>query len=418
MHIAFLGNCHVNAVRRITDTYVVPYAAVTTDFIDAFNNFGEAGYQRLQRADVVVSQHAVVPRFDVGRMPPGALVIPVPVLRAPFLWPYHTGVRHPIDPRPALGEAPYHPEYNDAFLVDLMAKGVAPAAALARYQAMDVAAERNVGRIYELTLRSLRERDAAGGTDYAGIIESSLRQEKLFQSPQHFEAPIARYLTEHVWRRIGIDKLYIGRMQVGVKRAPFVLREPPLHPSITRFFRLAWANDDTRYLLLSEGGYTWPEYVIRFMTGAYSRDLEEGIIEARRKIPGAREKLVRGLAEAPRSAWGRHELSRLLQEEGDIEAAIALQREAVALADEAMLWLRLGELLTSRDPAGAETALRRAVAADPFSFFCWRALRGLLSAQARFQEAIAPALQAAMLARDRAGEEAVLAAIRRRAGLG
>jgi tetratricopeptide (TPR) repeat protein len=388
VHIVFFGNCQVQTLRGIIKRFVAPYYNITTDFVDAYGNVSDSSYERLSRAEIVVAQASEMPpRIAHHHIPANATVHKVPLVSGAFLWPYQ-GVPHPRAPVVRYGNPPYMPEYNDRYLAKLLVDNTQPGDALANYKAFDVASAAHVGRLYELTLDSQRKIDAMCGYDCVSIIEAHLADEQLFQSAFHFGGRIARHIATTLCGRIGFDPKYARRIDEHLTDAPFVPRFVPVHPSVAKYFGMRWVRDDTLYPFLWEGGYTFDEYVVRFMEARWSAALEEGVIDAREGKPEAREKLERGVSEAPRSAEGWHELSRIVEKDGDLLKAIELQQRAVHYEPSATRLIRFGRLLhRTGDIERAASMFRRATRADPVSLPAWTLLRDTLTALGRQKNA-------------------------------
>jgi hypothetical protein len=298
------------------------------------------------------------------------------------------------------------PEYNDRHLARLLIENVQPAEALTRYKAFDVAGAAHVGRLYELTLQSQRKIDALCGYDCASIIETHLAEEQLFQSAFHFGGRIARHIAATLCERMGFDAKYSRRIEAHLTEAPFVPRFVPIHPSVAKYFGMRWVRDDTLYPFLWEGGYSFDAYVLRFMEARWSAALEEGVIDARQGKPEAREKLERGVREAPQSAQGWHELSRIVQKDGDPATAMAFQQRAIRCEPTAPRLIRFGQLLRrAGDAERAASMFRRATRADPVNLAAWTLLRDMMITLGRRKNADLAAAKVAELALGRIGRK-------------
>jgi tetratricopeptide (TPR) repeat protein len=388
MNIVFLGNCQLEVLSDIFRRFIGRSENVTFYFVNTHDGVTADSYAPLQRADCVVLQHGqrqhIIGRRDI---PSDAPVHLVPLVSGAFLWPYQGG-EHPLGPAERYGNPPYPPDYNDSFLADLIRKRLPPGEALKIYKAHDVASATHVQRLYVHMLRVQKLLDAACGFDTAGIIERHLRDEQLFQAPYHFSGRIARHLASTLCRRMGFAEIYAQRIQAHLADAPFLERFLPIHPSIARHFGLRWVTEETRYPFLFEGGYTFDEYVLRFMTGTWSAALQEGVIDAGCNAPQARQKLMAGLREAPRSARGHHELAGLLEREGDFAAALAHQRQAFALGRDPAIAHRLGVFLQrDGDLPGAIDAYSAATRLDFVNPAAWCSLRDALRLAGRDEEA-------------------------------
>jgi tetratricopeptide (TPR) repeat protein len=388
MHYVLLGNCQLQALRDIFRRFIGRHEPAIFDFVNAYEGVTPDSHAVLRRADVVVLQQG--PRaavIDRQHIPPGVPVHLVPSVNGTFLWPFQ-GIRHPLKPVERYGNPPYPEDYNDQFLAKLIVQNVAPEKALQMYRDFDVAGHTRVQRIYVHTLRTQRALDCLCGFDTAGIIEGFLQEEQLFQAPYHFSGRLARHLTATLSRRMGFPETYARRIETYLTDAPFLARFLPVHPSIAAHFGLRWVSPETRYPFLYEGGFTFDEYVVRFMTATWSAALQEGVIDAQRFEPHAKAKLIQGLQEAPRSAIGHHMLAGILEREGDIGAALAHQRQAFALEKDFNIATRLGNLLLrSGDRPGAIDAFAEAARLDPTNPPAWSKLRDVLLSAHRYEEA-------------------------------
>jgi tetratricopeptide (TPR) repeat protein len=336
---------------------------------------------------VVLQQGPRAPVIDRQHIPQGVPVHLVPSVNGTFLWPLQ-GIQHPLNPVERYGNQPYPEDYNDQFLAKLILQRFSPEKALKLYRDFDVAADTRVQRIYVHTLRTQKSLDSVCGFDTAGIIEAFLQDEQLFQAPYHFSGRLARHLTATLSRRMGFPETYAHRIETYLTDAPFLPRFLPVHPSIASHFSLRWVTKETRYPFLYEGGFTFDEYVLRFMEAKWSQALQEGVIDAQRFAPQAKAKLINGLQEAPRSAIGHHMLAGILEREGDISSALAHQRRAFALEKDYNIALRLGHLLLrSGDKPGAIDAYTEAAQLDPTNPSAWSTLRDALRSLRRHEEA-------------------------------
>ncbi len=388
MHIIFLGNCQLQALRDIFQRFIGRREPITFSFINAYEGVTTDAYKVLTTADVVVLQHShrppVIGRRHVSQAIP---VHMAPAVSGAFLWPLQ-GIRHPLRPVARYGDNPYPVDYNDRFLARLIEQHTPPEQALKIYKAHDVAAETHVQRIYLHTLRTQKQLDADCGFDTAGIIERYLQEEQLFQAPYHFSGRIARHLAATLSRRMGFHETYARRIEEYLDDAPFLPMFLPIHPSIARHFGLRWINEDTRYPHLHEGGYTFDEYVLRFMQGKWSAALEEGLIDSRRSLPEAKEKLIIGLNEAPFSARGHYALACIFEREGDLDSALTHLRRAFALQPDYEIAIKLGHfLMRANDLNGAIEAYQEAARQDPINSSTWSILRNALLFVGRYEEA-------------------------------
>ncbi len=396
LHVVFFGNCQVQVLAAIIRRFVSPYISLTLDCIDTYHPATQGSRELLAKADLVVAQRSLNPPpsySDLGLVVPARQHI-VPLVNGSFLYPYQ-GLPHPLTPKARYGNPPYPPEYNDRFLSKLINAGTLPEAALALYRHHDVAGTCRVARLFELACESQRELDAQTGYGCADLIETYLPEEQMFQSAFHYGGRIARHIAATLCDRIGFPHKFGQRIRDHLTEAPFMARFVPVHPSVARHFGMKWANATTRYEYMWEGSFTFDEYVVRFMEARWNPMLQEGVIDARRDDPGARSKLEAGLIVSPNSAVGLHELSRIVEREGDIESSIVLQQRAVASGSNPNFAMRLGKLFRAAGSVDdARHAFAHATELDPVSPTAWALLRDALFAQGFFHEAVAAAERA------------------------
>src|ERR1019366_1477846 len=416
VNILFYGNCQVLALRAIYERFVQPFSGTETKFIDAYQKLDDETYDNMRKADILIAQvSSQPPEIGYQEITQSADVHLVPIVSGAFLWP-NQGQPHPRPPPFRYGNYHYMPEYNDRFLGKLIEEGVSPEEALRTYRNIDVAAICAVGRRYELELEAQRWRDKATGFDCAAIIEEHFRTEEVFQSAYYFNIRIANHLTAGLFRSMKIDPQYTERVARYMRYTPFAPRCVPIHPSVVRHFGITYVDEATRYQFLSEGAFTFNEYVLRFMRSEWNLDLEEGIADTHRGDAGAAEKLRKGLAQSAFSAIGWHLLSILLEREGDDAGAIGASRRAAALAPRVpSVPLRLGRLLMrAGDVAGAEWAFREAVWVAGENWRTHAGLRDCLLHQGRLVEAIVEAREAVALSPDKQAAHAELDRLQQR----
>ena len=79
--------------------------------------------------------------------------------------------------------------------------------------------------------------------------------------------------------------------------------ETPIHPAIAHHFGLTYAPPDRQYRFFDEGGFTFVEYVGRYMRYEWNAPLAEGLSLLRQnQIELAVAQLEKALPTAPRSA--------------------------------------------------------------------------------------------------------------------
>lgn len=397
LSIVFAGNRQLQTLECLTRRLVAPRLGITTAFIDTTASLSASAQARIAQADILVRPFGAEGEDAAG----SARVVRVPVPEARYLWPFSL-VPHPL----AAAECPaYPPEYNDRYLNNLIQEGLAPDQALARWLALDVPAMINLGRLRDSAQAALAAADAACGTDCVGLIAGRLAQEKLFCSATQWDGALAGHLAGHVCDAIGLDRKFGHWARKFLRGAGCAPVHTPIHPSVARFFGLSWAEAATRYPYLAEGWRLRDEYVRHYMTAAWNPALAAAIAAAREGAPGALAALRAALRESPRAAAGFHEMARLHEEAGDLDAALEAARRAAMLGNDGAHAFQLGRLLLrSGDQEGARKAFWRAVTAEPCHGAAWAALRALLEAEKRWRRAFYAATRALRFAADPAPE--------------
>ena len=174
-------------------------------YIPSFHEATDEAKELVGQATTLVQQVLdFAPR--IGDLPTVARVHLVTHVTAAFLWPY-AGTPHPSNRAEPLLEqsGPYNAELGDWFLNCMIAKGVPPNNAVARYLTTDVAGERRMDRRMELFLEKQRTRDAACGFGTAEYIEANFRDTQLFRSPNHPEIGMAAWFAREVFGSMGED---------------------------------------------------------------------------------------------------------------------------------------------------------------------------------------------------------------------
>jgi Tfp pilus assembly protein PilF len=391
-NIVFFGNFQAAALANVFRTYIADPEDDRVILIDASKELDEAGQSALANADL-----AIIQRFDfptkarADGICPGAKRYEFPTVRGDFLWPFGRQPHPRNMPKGDFGGA-YPAELGDAFLNQMLAKGVEPEEAVARYLSLDIARQTNLDRLYELNMIQQRQRDAQTDFKIADLIEEYFRDEALFRTTDHPNARIFCALFRQLCEGMGVSPSRIGDALEQIKVTPFNVSELPIHPGVIRHFGLKFANEDTRYRHQGQGRYTFAEYVLRYMRLEFDTELEEGIkLAYGRKDAEALPRLTAGVRRTPRSAEGHHALSVVLARQGRLDEAIAASRQALAEEpDHQEARFHLSELLVQRgDLAAAERELRMVTAQGQRTLFVLGRLAVVLARLGKAEEAAA-----------------------------
>jgi tetratricopeptide (TPR) repeat protein len=330
--IVFLGNCQLGMLASLYRSLLPPDATEEISYVASYSQATEAQKQLVATANILVQQVLdFVPR--IGDLPTRAKVHLVPHVTAAFLWPY-SGEAHPRNiPEPMLDPGgPYPPDLGDSFLNRMIAAGVAPDEAVARYLDTDVPRVRRVDRVMELVLEKQRNRDRSCGYAFADLIEAEFRSTCLFRSPNHPETSTAIRFAAEVFGRVDVDPRALERLMIAPPQHLFPPSETPIHPALVAHFGLTYAQPDRRYRYFSEGGFTFEEYARRYMHYEWNALLAEGLHLLRTGATEvAIERLQAAMPSAPRAANARIILADALERIGRLTEAVTYAREATSI---------------------------------------------------------------------------------------
>jgi tetratricopeptide (TPR) repeat protein len=323
----------------------------------------DADSQAIEGADLVVAQiGSLQVRDAVAEIAGTARLHLFPTVAAQFLWPFG-GQAHPRNRsswRPPDG--PYPAALGDAFLNRMIDREIDPDVAAQRYLDLDVNTVVDLDQMLEIGIAQQQERDQATGYSYAGMIAQTFREACLFVSSEQPSASFARSICFDVLSRVDAKATALARQQFAA--LTFAADALPIHPSVIRHFDLRFLPDTPRYPYLSEGSFTFPEYVRRYLHCARQRDLGEGIGLPE---PGRRSQAQEDVIRSPYAAPGLIALSKLLADDNQIDKAVLAVQRAIEIAPESLAYHdRLGELLMRQEKlSDAIDVLRRAVTLNP-----------------------------------------------------
>lgn len=330
----FVGNCQMGALCSLYRRLLPSDSDHDVTYVASYQDATEDVRQAVANATAVVQQVLnFVPR--IGDLATKAKVYLVPHASAVFLWPY-AGSPHPLNrPEPTIEQSgPYNAELGDSFLNRMIAAGASPASAVADYLAADTSTVRRAERMMELHLQSQRQRDAACDMQIADRIEAQLQTTRLFRSPNHPEPAMVCWIAGEVFARMGEHPAAIARL-IASQPDALPATETPMHPAIVRHFGLTYAPPDRHYRYFDEGGFTFVEYVGRYMRYEWNALLAEGLsLLGQNQTDLAVAKLEKALPTAPRSATVRMALAEILAGSGRLRDAIEYACQAVEIEPE------------------------------------------------------------------------------------
>ena len=315
LHIVFIGNCQVVALSTIYRTFVVPHTGDEVQCLGC-NAASADNLRSIEAADLVVEQVFDVKQgIDLDALALRGRRVRVPVVGAPFLWPFG-GSAHPESLSRYGGYDPFRQEMGDGYLNRLLKEGLRPEEAARRYIDADVSKLVDLDRLREITMDRQRARDSA--TDYrcADLIEDEIAEHQLFLTPFQPTLTVSRYIACHFLRDIGAPSSAIDRIERYMTDSFYFKFGLPIHPSVSRHFGLQWADAETRDRFHDEGYLTFAEFVHRYAECRASTAVQEALVAAGQQRPDAGSLLEAALVECPEAALVLFALGKLRTTEG------------------------------------------------------------------------------------------------------
>ena len=320
--VVFAGGVQTRALAKAYRLDIAADRDEDVFFIGAEAIGREAAHRVISAADIVVtdltSTSQTVPEHLI---PANAERVAVPVVTAPFLWPY-AGRPHPRNkPIAGLPGGPYPADFGDSFLDSMMAEGVAEDEAVARYLALDIAASAGLDTLLEGVLAELARLDAQAGFDFAGFVHDQFRVQNLFATTERLRLVLLRHVAGEVFSRMGVERLRADALM----DAPFLPGAMPIHPGVLAHFGMAAPLPDHRYPVLDEGTFTFEQYCRRYLRTEWNEALQRGLALAETNPAEAVPLLRQALDVSPGSRAGQQALE-------DAERAVAESTKAPPLA--------------------------------------------------------------------------------------
>ncbi len=324
------------------------------------------GNTALSEADVVAVQRSDVrTKAPIDNLRADVRYLEFPTVSGAFLWPFGNQGHPNNTVISADFPGPYHAQLGDAFLNRLISAEVAVNEAVERYLRLDMNAEVDLSRLFEVHMERQRALDQMTGFELAGLIETNFRDEQIFRTPGRPNLRIFSALFSQFCAELGIKQQQVQQAAASLVDSPFPRDEMPIHPSVIRHFGLRYVNESTRYQYSDEGSFTFTEYCTRYMRFEYNDALRQGIALSRSGATDqAIDALQIGLQKSPHSAEGHHALSVALERQGRLEESIGSMRRALDIdGRDVRFHVQLGHLLLQRgDLPSAESVLTRAIA--------------------------------------------------------
>jgi len=319
--VVFAGGTQAKALAKAYRLDIAADRDEDVFFIGAESLAREAAHRVIASADIMVmdltTSGATVPD---ALIPAAADQIAVPVVQAPFLWPF-AGRPHPQNtPISALREGPYPADFGDSFLDSMMAEGAEPHEAVERYLALDIGYAAQLDEKLNSAMAALSALDAKSGFDLAGYVQRDFTRQNLFATLSRQRLPLFRHVAIEVFSRMGVP----GVRAEAIPEAPFAPGAMPIHPGVLRHFGMAAPLPDHRYPVLDEGTFTFEQYCRRYMRYEWNERLHMAMALAESDPAEAIPLLRRALDISPGSRAGQLALE-------DAERAVAQRAGAAPL---------------------------------------------------------------------------------------
>ena len=301
MKLVFCGNCQMGALQRAYQTLVSPHTGDETTFVTFQHVDRPASRHAAAKADILVEQ--IWPTHKDGWLKgvnPGARRLRVPSVGAPFLFPF-AGTSHPDGARTYGAYYPFDGDYGDAWLVRRLKAGADPGRIQAEYFELDIARAGHLDRRLEMSLDGQRALDRGTGYDFATIIETHFRTERLFKTPFHAEGRIMRHMLAVLLAKLDAPDAATRLLEPYLRSGFFQPRDMPLHPGVAAHFNLTWASQVVQYRFLSETFLTFPEWVGRFLRCEANPAVSRGVEAVLHNQPGAEDLLKQAATLLPAS---------------------------------------------------------------------------------------------------------------------
>lgn len=329
--IVFAGGTQARALAKAYRLDIAADRDEDVFFIGTEAMVREAAHRVVAAADIVVTdlspQGQTVPEHLIPR---SAERIAVPVVTAPFLWPY-AGRPHPRNRgTDALKDGPYPADFGDRFLDGLMAEGADEDSAVARYLAFDIGRTARLDELLERSLTGLAALDARSGFSLAGFVEQHFRGENLFATTERLRLPLFRTIAGAVFGHIGVAPERVAALT----ETHFAPGAMPIHPGVLRHFGMTSPAPDHRYPVLDEGMFGFEQYCRRYIGYVWNERLHIAMAMAESDPALAVPLLRAALDVSPGSRAGQlalEEAERALAEStGSAPPVLALGSSAVA----------------------------------------------------------------------------------------
>ena len=368
--LVFVGNCQIQAMHGLYTRFCEAAAARDIHYIRSYDSLSDADRTCIVHADILVEQvQEFKPQAEIASIHTHADRIAVPLVHCGFYWPF-AGQPHPNNPiLPHMATGPYGAEMSDGFLNRHIKRGTPAEAAVAEYLALDVNQVVMLDRLREVVLEKQAMRDAATGFDLASLMAEHFRTEQIFLTPFHPNLRVALALASQTLSRLGMLSSELVAMRRATRETPFPKDELPVHPAVARHWGLTWAAPERRYNFLNEGGFTFLEYVRRYVRCEWNAELEHGLLETRAgNWPVALDTLNWVVTATPGVAAAHSALAHVLSSIGRHDEALRESERAASIKPESAAYQVQFAVLLERqgNPDDAERRFRLAAALEAY----------------------------------------------------
>jgi tetratricopeptide (TPR) repeat protein len=367
--ITFVGNCQAETLSELYKKYIAPARNDLAVFVKREQFDEPISTVHLESADIIVGVQAdFLNSLNGLDLPPNTQVFLVPVVAAPFLWPFagkQSTLKNVNWERRGV-------DFSDWYLERLLrSKGGSPDDVIREYLSLDVNKIINLDRLLEISLEKQSERDERLGFSVAKSIKENFRLRKLFRSFGHSETELQMEVARTLFVQMGTSHSQVSEMERASTsdNLPMQQHNAPIHPSIIRHFSFDWVADNSRYFLWDRY-VTFEENVRFYVKGVWSNLVERGL---RYAGEGLMEEATATLEDAlllhPHSAKVRMALAEIAVKKRDLEAALTYIEQALSCPyPDASYWHAKAQVLSAIDRTDeAIEAAGCAIGSDPAS---------------------------------------------------
>ncbi len=147
--------------------------------------------------------------------------------------------------------------FGDSYLAAKLQEGLPPAQAASAYLNLDVASVVDLDLRASQALAALERNERTADVKCAPMV-ARFRERKMFVAPDFAANHLLLHIANEILTLLALPPL---PESVLMQLQRLIKIEAPIHPSIGRFFSIAYAGPDTRYMVDRHRLLTFAEYV-------------------------------------------------------------------------------------------------------------------------------------------------------------